>query len=820
MKHPRRTHSLRDCARASLAAAAMLAAGGTSVEARPTIQYFESKWETIERRMPDVFMAGYGAMWLPPAARADSSNFSVGFDVFDRFDLGSETNPTLYGSETSLRSLIDGAHRAGIYIYFDTVYNHNGFSDGYRGDTVSGACQLNWAIGEGGYPGFVMSGRDLSLPFDLEFRNICPSASFPAPDCNSDPLNCRIAGLIDIKHESNHPYIRHPNEVGNPQNIPYQQAKTENARYYPDQQLASPYTDGVKPFNLADPLAGDPTAENATGMLMRYTQWMLEVNGVDGFRLDAVKHSPTWFYDNFFDFAARKRGRDFWGRQKTPFSFGEYVGGSSDIGAMLSYHKRVTTPGSEADRTVLDFPLKFAMGNPCPVDWIGASVDAGDGNGQDGSAGVQFVSSHDTGAIGDPPGNDNLAYAHIMTRKGTPIVYYNAREFDPNRPFPNNNHRGDAFGKFGNIITTLVRMNNQHVANVSNAFEMRGTNGCSVAYELNNTLLVVLNGNVTVTAGANGFQNVTLQEQTGNSGVSPTVTLGGAGSTAAVTVPAGSYAIYTINPPNGTFGVDNVASTIPADPLATPDGIERLTAVDVVTADTAQVRLQIDQAGALEDNALIKWNYGVDIDGSTSGDFGITYGVDSPLVGGFEDFTSKSVSHTGGTGTYTVNVDLTDPDIPEGYNYLTAIAFLPRTPSTLPPIYREFRKVIYVDRLDPDIALVFPPSPTGIGDINTTTYGFVVDNPDGTGNSMHYFWNLPAGSNPVTQGLLNGSNKATKTDRNRYRFTLNALATGNNQRLTLVLFEETGNYALGEFNIGVSVGPASVGAWQSYGKVD
>ena len=67
------------------------------------LQYFESKYETIEKRMPDVFMAGYDGLWIPPTNRADTGNLSVGYDLYDRFDLGNASNPTLYGTEASLR---------------------------------------------------------------------------------------------------------------------------------------------------------------------------------------------------------------------------------------------------------------------------------------------------------------------------------------------------------------------------------------------------------------------------------------------------------------------------------------------------------------------------------------------------------------------------------------------------------------------------------------------------------------------------------------------------------------------------------------------
>ena len=66
-------------------------------------------------------------MWLPPPQRADSGGQSVGYDVFDRFDLGRPRNETLYGTETSLKSSIAGAHDASVKMYTDFIPNHNGF---------------------------------------------------------------------------------------------------------------------------------------------------------------------------------------------------------------------------------------------------------------------------------------------------------------------------------------------------------------------------------------------------------------------------------------------------------------------------------------------------------------------------------------------------------------------------------------------------------------------------------------------------------------------------------------------------------------------
>ena len=108
------------------AAAVVLASlgcfGGTALavdESPPAIlQWFESSLQRRSRTAAaDVFMAGYGAVWTPPPGRADLGNFSVGYDVYDRFDLGTAGNPTLYGTETGIKTLANAVapRRASTY---------------------------------------------------------------------------------------------------------------------------------------------------------------------------------------------------------------------------------------------------------------------------------------------------------------------------------------------------------------------------------------------------------------------------------------------------------------------------------------------------------------------------------------------------------------------------------------------------------------------------------------------------------------------------------------------------------------------------------
>src|SRR4051794_26030679 len=103
---PRASRRLLTAAASAAAAIAALPASASAqnVSAPALLQWFDGSYATIERRTPDYFMSGYGGLWTPPPGRADSGNGSVGYDVYDRFDLGQSGRPTQYGTETGLKA--------------------------------------------------------------------------------------------------------------------------------------------------------------------------------------------------------------------------------------------------------------------------------------------------------------------------------------------------------------------------------------------------------------------------------------------------------------------------------------------------------------------------------------------------------------------------------------------------------------------------------------------------------------------------------------------------------------------------------------------
>src|SRR5204863_4991136 len=93
------------------------------------IQYFETSWAEITRRVPEIAAAGYTAIWLPPPTKGAEGTADVGFSVFDRFDLGDRdqrgTIATKYGTRDEVVHMVQEAHRFGLRVFFDTVMNHN-----------------------------------------------------------------------------------------------------------------------------------------------------------------------------------------------------------------------------------------------------------------------------------------------------------------------------------------------------------------------------------------------------------------------------------------------------------------------------------------------------------------------------------------------------------------------------------------------------------------------------------------------------------------------------------------------------------------------
>src|SRR3954469_23888234 len=93
------------------------------------LELFQVNWNDLINKMPEIAEAGYTSLWLPPPTKGGSV-FSVGYDLFDPFDLGDKnqrgTVATKYGTRDQLIKVVETAHRFGIRVYFDNIMNHRG----------------------------------------------------------------------------------------------------------------------------------------------------------------------------------------------------------------------------------------------------------------------------------------------------------------------------------------------------------------------------------------------------------------------------------------------------------------------------------------------------------------------------------------------------------------------------------------------------------------------------------------------------------------------------------------------------------------------
>ncbi|MEL7473483.1 MAG: GC-type dockerin domain-anchored protein [Planctomycetota bacterium] len=437
-------HGQRRTGRPAIAAIALaglatsaLAIDDYDTEEWPVIlQWFETPWSQMERRAQDVFVSGYGGMWMPNPTRGDSDG-STGYDPLDRFDFGGPgfSLSTAFGTQDTWTAMVEQMSGFDLQIYPDAILNHN-----------SGRNGSAFRQQQGGWPGFWMNPDDPPVDKGVgddwgDFRD----------GGGSGDIFGDLVGLIDIAHETNFQFIRQPVSAGDPNNIPagtlYNIPNADNIKFYPDddatgRSVTNPGTSrhpGTSnftwyPWNADDPSTGDPVLENATGYLMRWARWMIEVQGADGFRLDAAKHVESFFWDTFYDSALHEARITPDGRRVNPFSFGESV--SSNQFIFDNYVRR----DAFAFRDTLDVSgagdMRNLLNNPFGTSWqtvLNSHIDNTNDGFNNGNLGVNHIFSHDNGTVGDgsqPPVPNHKQqgwpfHAYLLMRPGPAIVYLN-----------------------------------------------------------------------------------------------------------------------------------------------------------------------------------------------------------------------------------------------------------------------------------------------------------------------------------------------------------------------------------------------------------
>ena len=423
------------------------------------LQLFNVNWNALIQKMPEIAEAGYTSLWLPPPAKAGSV-FSVGYDLFDPFDLGDKnqrgTVPTLYGTKAQLLQVVQVAHRFGIRVYFDNISNHRGFDiPGYNAASPTNT-----------YPGM--------LPQDFHLQTIAGGYYRNWPNIGNfnnqwEEQYQPLSGLLDIANEpgsvngnfgatlgstiTKYSFVRHP----------------ANPEYYmvpTGVSLGGPW----HPFGGSN---GVPVTEDVGAYLIRAAMWTLNETKCDGFRLDAVKHVPSGFFGDatptfngytggiqaMFDYVhgygnnvtgngyveaddSRNSCYDTEAPRNDALIFGEHLGEPPTFGEYLARGMRLLNSPYHTQ-------LNSILGNPSATlsgldqrDYI-PSTDA-----YGGAQSVMFAQSADD----DICNHRELQLAYFFMREGVPEIYsdgYNQSAASAGQtPFPRHAN-APYLGEFG-----------------------------------------------------------------------------------------------------------------------------------------------------------------------------------------------------------------------------------------------------------------------------------------------------------------------------------------------------------------------------------
>lgn len=358
------------------------------------MQYFHwyspndgSLWDEVGSRAADLAKAGFTGLWLPPAYKGMDGSRDVGYGTYDLYDLGEFDQKgsvrTKYGTREQYLQAIASLHAAGVQAYADTVLNRRIGGDALETSTATPYLQDDRLHPRGeprevaAYTHFSFPGRqDQYSPFKWHWSH------FNAADYDA---NSREAGLVYL---------------------------FEGKQF--DDQVSLEKGNFANLIGCDIDLQDDEVREELT----RWGRWYLDTTGVDGFRLDAIKHIAAWFFPTWLDEMIDHAGREL-------FAVGEYW--SPDVNNLHWYLNRLGPKMSLFDVALhYNFHIASRMGGNYDMRRIleGTLMQ------QRPYQAVTFVENHDSQPLQSlesvvEPWFKPLAYAMILLRReGYPCVFY------------------------------------------------------------------------------------------------------------------------------------------------------------------------------------------------------------------------------------------------------------------------------------------------------------------------------------------------------------------------------------------------------------
>ncbi len=365
--------------------------------------YHGGDLEGLLDRIDYIRGLGTTAIWLTPSFKNKAVQLedgpSAGYHGYWITDF-TQIDPHL-GTNADLRALVDAAHARGMKVFFDIITNHTADVIGYEG----GARRPY--VSKDVEPYRTASGT----PFDD--RDYAGGSFFP-------PLSTTVSFPYTPTLDPGETMLKFPDWL-NDVTLYHNRGDTTfvgEDSYYGDF------------FGLDDLFTEHPRV--VRGMIDIYKTWIRNM-GIDGFRIDTMKHVNDEFWQAFapevLEYARRQGKREF-------FMFGEVFDTTKSFTSHFTTHDEV--------QAVIDFPFQAAAQNFAARSTnTNALRDffAGDDWYTDPDSNVYqlptFLGNHDMGRIGmfvsqansgatdaELVARDRLAHELMYLSRGNPVIYY------------------------------------------------------------------------------------------------------------------------------------------------------------------------------------------------------------------------------------------------------------------------------------------------------------------------------------------------------------------------------------------------------------
>ena len=347
-------------------------------------------WNDFAKQTPYLSRLGITDAWLPPPCKGGTGTLSVGYDLYDLFDIGEfnqkGTIATKYGTKKEFIRAIKKAHENDIRVIADTAFNHKAHGDEVekvkvrkvnpenRTEFISDPMEIE------AWTKFFFPGRNKKYS---EF--IWDQHCFSGVDWAE---NLKEQGIFKILNEYGESWEKlAEDELGNYDYLSFSDIEFRN--------------------------------KSVREELKYWGKWFLNITNVDGFRLDAVKHISPPFINEWIDYMNSISS-------KKLFYIGEYWN-DQNAGSLKKY-----IDVSQKRMQLIDAPLhhNFYRLSTAGRDYDGSKIFENTLVQQEPSFAITFVSNHDSQPLQllEKPIADwcnPLAYAIILLREqGIPCIFY------------------------------------------------------------------------------------------------------------------------------------------------------------------------------------------------------------------------------------------------------------------------------------------------------------------------------------------------------------------------------------------------------------